>query len=372
MNKQEVLEKIAAFRAITGREEITPDSLGAILDQVLDVIPENISAVSEANNSLILDAKTVYSAFFRAGLSGLLSKISFDVNESDLKITQRAFNFIEGRGQDLQSDFINAASAEKAGLMSKSDKVALTNLVESVTKILEDLKAVVKKDDLTDIKADAVLKAFIQLWDKKCFRGGVQMGKYDIENAPDKSKPFVLCDMWLSFEQALDTYAADCWHSADEANTFYLGNKSIVTNIPPYRSVPLHGTFYGCSNLIKANIGSDSTNQVSDATYSSFHLCSSLEEINGLIQYTGTRASLNFNDCRNLKIAKIKVSSGSNLYIPQCEKFSLESFNYTVQNSNDCTITVHQDIYSKLTSGPQEWQQLLIDAAAKNISFATI
>ena len=59
----------------------------------------------------------------------------------------------------------------------------------------------------------------------------------------------------------------------------------------------------------------------------------------------------------------------------------IDSFQYLVANrfpltttgANPFTITVHPDVYAKLTDETNtEWHQLLLDATEKNIQFATI
>ena len=54
---------------------------------------------------------------------------------------------------------------------------------------------------------------------------------------------------------------------------------------------------------------------------------------------------------------------------------TLETVSFAVSqsaNTTPITITVHPDVYAKLTDEANaEWHQVLIDAAAKNITFAT-
>ena len=75
-----------------------------------------------------------------------------------------------------------------------------------------------------------------------------------------------------------------------------------------------------------------------------------------------------------------------NLNIGKTPKFSLESLSYMITkatNTKDITITVHADVYAKLTGDTTnaaaaalsteesaQWQQLVAAAAAKNIIFA--
>lgn len=75
----------------------------------------------------------------------------------------------------------------------------------------------------------------------------------------------------------------------------------------------------------------------------------------------------------------------SGLSIPDCNKISLESMQYIVRYSTTTakTITVHANVYAKLTGDmtnaaaaalseaeADAWQQIVVDASAKNITFA--
>lgn len=84
-----------------------------------------------------------------------------------------------------------------------------------------------------------------------------------------------------------------------------------------------------------------------------------------------------FYQCLNLEDLKLK-GLGMDYSFYSCPKLSLESLSYMVDyaappSSGAMAITVHPDIYDKLTnSGGDEWYALMIKASGKNIDFETI
>lgn len=93
-----------------------------------------------------------------------------------------------------------------------------------------------------------------------------------------------------------------------------------------------------------------------------------------------------FNNCLALETLEL-LNLRCDISLKDCSKLSLASIAYMIEhaaNTSPITITVHADVYAKLTGDttneaaaaltPEElvqWQQVLADAVAKNISFAT-
>ncbi len=79
-------------------------------------------------------------------------------------------------------------------------------------------------------------------------------------------------------------------------------------------------------------------------------------------------------NCPNLSEIKFQ-NLKCDLNISGLASISLESLTYLVANAANTkviTVTVHTDVYTKLTGGSSaEWHKVLTDAAAKDISFAT-
>ena len=81
-----------------------------------------------------------------------------------------------------------------------------------------------------------------------------------------------------------------------------------------------------------------------------------------------------FYECFNLENICLIVKES--LYLAYSPKLSLDSFRHIVTyavNTSAITITVHPDVYAKLTDEANtDWHQILLDAADKNITFATV
>lgn len=106
-----------------------------------------------------------------------------------------------------------------------------------------------------------------------------------------------------------------------------------------------------------------------------FNQCTKLEIVSGEIGVGAvSQFDRTFTKCdslREIRLSNIKVS----VSFEHSPKISIDSLKYTITkatNTSTITITVHPDIYAKLTDETNtEWHQVLIDAAAKNIQFAT-
>lgn len=113
-----------------------------------------------------------------------------------------------------------------------------------------------------------------------------------------------------------------------------------------------------------------------------------LRKIIGAIDFQtiyGTGSNIfNTPNLEEVNIGQIHKS----LDISKCPKLNLASFQYMVNRrwgTNEITVTVHPDVYAKLTGDTTneaaallteeelgQWQAVLTDASAKNISFATV
>lgn len=120
-----------------------------------------------------------------------------------------------------------------------------------------------------------------------------------------------------------------------------------------------------------------------------FYQCRNLETVIGVIRIAFANAvpATTFFECFKLKTISLQNLS-QNISFPDSPLLSLESLQYMVNNASNTsaiTITVHADVYAKLTGNTTnsaaaalteeelaQWQQVCADAAAKNISFATV
>ena len=146
----------------------------------------------------------------------------------------------------------------------------------------------------------------------------------------------------------------------------------------PYTDAPYSwvGSHRECKNLVYANICKAKRLLLSDGT-AMFWNCYKLKEIvQELVFFNNPTFKANnmFSGCRVLETVKIG-DLRVNLSIADTSVLSLESVTHLVNNASNTsaiTITVHSDVYAKLTDETNtEWYAVNTAAQAKNISFAT-
>lgn len=106
-----------------------------------------------------------------------------------------------------------------------------------------------------------------------------------------------------------------------------------------------------------------------------FYTCSKLEEVMGVMEVSSCSSVNNaFNGCallRKVDIRGLKL----NLSLSSSPLISLDSLQYLVANASNAsaiTVTVHADVYAKLTDPSNtDWYAVNESAQAKQISFAT-
>lgn len=226
------------------------------------------------------------------------------------------------------------------------------------------------------------------------------LGSYDPENAPDISKPFKAYDMWLTYEEAMTVMDDYKWAKGQTELQGVLkaargkvalpirystGDENIdMTDMMVYNKtieeMCLCYDAYGHNWGVGIIKGRRTFDTQSDA----------LRKIHGTVMLAKNINPSNlwaFLGCPNLEYVHIKQVKYS-ISLAESSKLSLDSVEYMVNNAINTTaitITVHADVYAKLTGDttnaaaaaltPEElaqWQQVLTDAAEKNISFATV
>lgn len=103
--------------------------------------------------------------------------------------------------------------------------------------------------------------------------------------------------------------------------------------------------------------------------------CYALRKVIGVIDLTYYKSGANiFQGCESLEDVQI-CGLKANLDVSPCPKLSKETISFLVTNASNTspiTITVHADVYAKLTDESNtDWHALMTSAAAKNITFAT-
>lgn len=112
--------------------------------------------------------------------------------------------------------------------------------------------------------------------------------------------------------------------------------------------------------------------------FSAFHTCEKLREIDAILdvsQASNVGAIANFQECKNLEEIRVRRLK-TDINFSSSPKLSLASLQYIVDNAANTgpiTVTVHPDVYAKLTDEANaEWHVLTALASEKNITFATI
>ena len=197
------------------------------------------------------------------------------------------------------------------------------------------------------------------------------------------NKPYYLNEVWMTYEEAIVVY------NENYADILSFNGRDIygVTNFPP----PTNGnasqyTNYRAYNAKVINVG-DGFLVTSFLGWSS--IAPKLTKIIGNINLTYWNASI-----KSYGYIKAPALTDVSLYhlhndfdIASLKNISLSSMQYMVNNStatSSITVTVHPDVYAKLTGDTTnaaaaaltaeelaQWQALVTTANSKNISFAT-
>lgn len=254
---------------------------------------------------------------------------------------------------------------------------------------------------------------FVDLWDKACG----EWGKYDPENAPDASTPFYLNELWLSYEEAIEVYQN--WLSMGGRLLKPFEKKALfscykfITNIPIEKYAlqeTAHSELLAIQNLVDfstiINLRIWSPRGINDKIRVDakqinrpFFRSPTLTKWLDLIELNDNDKNTNANTItlgvtsfgnRPSQLEVFYISKlNSNLEIADHGKIGISTLRYIVDNRlastssyyNAITITVHQEIYDALTGNAaypfnggtrEEWGQLLEDAIAHDISFATV
>ena len=224
-------------------------------------------------------------------------------------------------------------------------------------------------DEILSITDLAKKKLFIDMWNAACKNYGKYnsvTGFFELNGLTD-----------ITYEEALTIY------KLTYSTTFVKSNYSgglIKTNIPVRASKEAIDFSYVYSYFTKLKIiilptYMYSTEALPSTLAYAFAYDDSLEEIRPIIDCSKcTSFTMAFAMCYRLKKVMLK-NVKYNVHFLNSASLSLESFTYIIENAantSPITITVHQDVYAKLTDESNtEWNELLTKAAEKQISFAT-
>lgn len=243
---------------------------------------------------------------------------------------------------------------------------------------------------LTD---SAKMRLFIDQWDAAWKVSGTVYGKYDPENAPDAEHPFMGNEIWMTYEEAILVMEYSSGFSAYQI--IYLVNIPIKTLLP----IPL-GSYNTSVDIMSMNelrtirfIDAFNKGNVQVISQHPWFIsnCPNLTKIEGTFNISNMDASSCARFLRGSVNIKEFRASGLNkhLNLQTNSKLSLATFSHlityatTTANTATITVTVHADVFAKLTGDMTNeaaaaltddekaaWAAVLEAACAKNISFA--
>lgn len=280
------------------------------------------------------------------------------------------------KANDAAQKANDAADSITDKLEEKADKTDLSNIMgipteESigdidptlVTEALRKVPQVLTPEEQAQVKANLAISK-MELF---CDMFNAVAGDYGYARITDGVFDCELNGLKLTYEDAMVSYQCG-FPQAFSGNGWVLNRRlKLRTNIPfgPNFSSGLGGgIFYNCTALeVIQLIGP----WLITEEYT-FNYCSKLRSIIGEI---ACNAGDIFRGCRNL--VDVDVSFRRSSYIGDSPLLSYDSVRKMIEPSYpNITLTVHPDVYAKLTDESNtEWNQILIDAAAKNITFAT-
>lgn len=209
---------------------------------------------------------------------------------------------------------------------------------------------------------------FIDMWNKACAHGGTSYGRYNAETGFFELNG--LTD--ISYEDALLIYK----RSPNAYAPYICQDLRVRTVLPLTRVqgqvISDRSAFEGCIRLEVV----DALGNVAMGSPNAFYNCQNLREIRHPVQFDEPLPASFFYNCLRLELVKIIIKKPGTYHLECSAHLSLASFRYLVDNSivatTAITVIVHPDVYAKLTDEANtEWYQILLDAAEKNIQFAT-
>lgn len=292
------------------------------------------------------------------------------------------------------SDLISggALNAAKTQGFEGSKEELVKKWATSITS--EDVSSEVKPDNTLPVSSEAVTKAitqaktevteqgekFVRIYAQPKYKGTAQTDLYVARGAVYNADTGLyelngLTDITEDQMREIYLYTASRIYDFNMSYTF--SALYIRTNFPVNKRYMANrefiGTFFICRDIEVIYI-SDKTGMVNSFN-SPFYQCQSLREIMGEIIITPIKQFYfnPFEDCWALTTFKLTGVS-NNLSLSASPKIDLASMKWMIDNANNTaaiTITVHPELYAKLTdeTGAPEWYALNQLAASRNIAF---
>lgn len=210
---------------------------------------------------------------------------------------------------------------------------------------------------------------FVDMWNQ----AWGNKGKYDPVNAPDVNHPFMGNEIWMTYEEAIAVMHHSVIYAPSQQHLYahkYPPCRTLLPTMTYGNAEEYNGTYGYCNKLetirIRGGYGGESVG-IKNAQ-SAFMACTVLREVFGI---------LDLAQCSTPQTPAHKATNLEGLYISHLHvdlnmatnpKWRLDCVEFVVENATNTppiTITVHPDVYAKLTD------ELIALAAEKQITFAT-
>lgn len=276
-------------------------------------------------------------------------------------------------------------AAWESEIDSKADRSELSNVFAQ-----EPLTPDNFPDINTYTREELKMDLFIDMWNAalSLFK---KMPTYaeDVANTKDDGSLFGLNKLVMDYQTALKVYEYSDFVSRFPAFQFsqHVDNRmpaDIKTLFPTFATTAVdsdncRSMYSGCYNLEAVCLFSEKGAIIYPGTAQyMFNNCTALTNIYGVLDLGTITDASNLNQifANDYNLSQVHIANiKAGLSLASCSKISIDSISYLVQNAantSTITITVHPDVYAKLTDEANAgWHQVLIDAAAKNINFAT-
>lgn len=181
-------------------------------------------------------------------------------------------------------------------------------------------------------------------------------GKYDPTHAPDAQHPFYLNELWLTYDEAVDVYERGVteYPLPKPLSGTVKTNLFIPTRI--YMGIaqtPMDNLCAYAAALERVRVSPDYSYVVCTSLIDAFWGCPRLREVLGVIDvYNTTNLQSIFNNCGLLETIYLRRLRYS-VMMDALKSISLASLQYLVDNAvntSAITVTVHPDVYAKLTN----------------------
>lgn len=253
-------------------------------------------------------------------------------------------------------------AAREASEKAKEASAAATAANEAAGKVDAAIEAAMQAKELL----------FRDMWEAACF----------IYGGWTEERGYYLHDVDLTYKQAIESYNVGVpKFTKNELYQERLVVNLINANSGGYNPYELDTFCLNNHELVVFVLARENTHFYMSKCYRCFMNCRKLREIRGVIHCNGksmgfaSPGSPTFEGCRALESVKI-YNLAENVRFEDSPLLSLESLSYIVTNAVNqrvITITVHPDVYAKLTDPDNaEWYAINTAAQAKQIAFATI